>query len=276
MSDVIFDHSATDYSLRQAYRMAEAARLAYETAEEIERTAHEWGFDRVRYHQTKFRPPFPLEDTQAYTAASDRMILVAFCGTEPRKIQDWLSNGTTPPWPGPANKGYVHYGFAEALESIYPEVRDTILEFRDNEQTIWFAGHSLGGALAALAALHLYFEAPRLLADGVYTYGQPRVCDGTLVKAHDDAFEGRTHRFVNNNDIVPQVPPEPAFHHTHTLHYLDADGRLRDKPPSLVGGLTDRAKGLTADPFAPASDGIRDHLLKNYVDALKTLTHQRA
>ncbi|MGW5053754.1 lipase family protein [Actinokineospora sp. NPDC004072] len=270
MPVLTFDQTATGYSLRQAYWMAEAARLAYKGQEEIERTAREWGFDRVRHHETAFRPPFPLEDTQAYVAASDRMILVGFRGTEPKKIQDWLSDASTPPWPGPAGNGYVHYGFAEALKSIYPKVRDNVIEWRDNDQTIWFTGHSLGGALAALAALHLYFEDPRLLADGVYTFGQPRVCDAGLAEAHDTAFEGRTHRFVNNSDIVPLVPPAPAFHHTKSLHHIDANGRVRDTMP-VVNALFDRAKGMTSDPFAPASDGIRDHYINNYINALKPL-----
>ncbi|ONI86581.1 lipase [Actinosynnema sp. ALI-1.44] len=251
-----------------AYGMAEAAKLAYQPRDTIERTVHDWGFDRVHHHETTFRPPFPLEDTQAYTAASDHMIITAFRGTEPRKMQDWLSDATTPPWPGPANKGFVHYGFGEALQSIHPQVRDAVDELYDNDQTIWFTGHSLGGALAALAAMRLHFEEPHLLADGVYTFGQPRVCDRTLAQAHDDAFRDRTHRFVNNNDVVPQMPPEPAFHHISATHYIDSGGRIRDKM-SVLGGVTDRAKGLTADPFAPASDGIRDHSMDRYLDALK-------
>ncbi|WP_435878728.1 hypothetical protein [Streptomyces klenkii] len=64
-----------------------------------------------------FTPPFPLEDTQTYTMAGDDMVITAFRGTEPAQIKDWLSDATTPPWPGPAKTGYVHYGFGEALDS---------------------------------------------------------------------------------------------------------------------------------------------------------------
>jgi hypothetical protein len=36
----------------------------------------------------------------------------------------------------------------------------------------------------------------------------------------------------------------------------------------VVSNVPDRGKGLTADPFAPASDGMRDHVMTAYVAAL--------
>ncbi|WP_175647470.1 hypothetical protein [Streptomyces cyaneochromogenes] len=52
----------------------------------------------------------------------------------------------------------------------------------------------------------------------------------------------RTHRFVNNNDIVPHLPPEPVYTHTQLLRYLDSTGKLRESMP-LLGGLTDARTG---------------------------------
>ncbi|MFD7642019.1 lipase family protein [Kitasatospora sp. NPDC059795] len=262
------DQSVTGYSLPHAYWLAKAADLAYKDDATIDQQAHDWGLPTVRHHFTAFTPPFPLQDTQAYTAASDRMIITAFRGTEPKEIRDWLSDGTTPPWPGPAETGYVHYGFAEALNSVFPTVRDTIADLRDNGQSLWFTGHSLGGALAMLAAARLYLEDPKLQADGVVTFGQPRTCDRLLAAAYNKGFKDRTYRFVNNNDIVPQLPPEPAFTHVDTARYIDSAGRIRDNA-GLLGTLPDHAKGLTADAFAPASDGIRDHFMRNYLAALE-------
>ncbi|MEU4765050.1 hypothetical protein AB0H12_17505 [Actinosynnema sp. NPDC023794] len=73
---------------------------------------------------------------------------------------------------------------------------------------------------------------------------------------------------VNNNDVVAQVPPEPVFHHVAALRYIDSSGRVRESTP-VVSNLRDRGKGLAADPFAPAGDGMRDHLMKAYVAALE-------
>ncbi|MGA4879586.1 lipase family protein [Streptomyces lydicamycinicus] len=268
MTSATIDQKATGYTVRHALCMARASELAYQDEQTIEATAREWGFDRVRHHHTTFRPPFPLEDTQAYTLGGHSMIITSFRGTEPVKLRDWLSDATTPPWPGPGGKGYVHYGFGEALESVWPQVRAAIDAFRDNRQTVWFTGHSLGGALAMLAGARLHFEEPHVTANGVYTFGQPRTCDRQLSKEFNTAFSDRMYRFVNNNDIVPQLPPEPAFHHVSALRYIDAQGALHHTMP-LLSGLVDRAQGLTADLLAPASDGIRDHFMDAYVNALE-------
>ncbi|MGA5820702.1 lipase family protein [Kitasatospora sp. NPDC094028] len=263
-----FDHHATGYSLAHAYCLALASDLAYKDDAVIDRQAADWGYTATRHHETRFTPPFPLEDTQAYTMASDRMIVVAFRGTEPREIRDWLSDATTPPWPGPAGTGYVHYGFAQALESIFPDVRKAIAELRTDDQSVWLTGHSLGGALAMLAAARLELEEPALRADGVYTFGQPRTCDRLLAAAYNKGLKERSYRFVNANDIVPQLPPEPAFTHVAALRYLDTAGKLHDSLP-LMAGLTERAKGLSAAAFEPTGEGLRDHFMANYLAALR-------
>ncbi|MGW6605580.1 lipase family protein [Streptomyces sp. NPDC055036] len=258
------DHRTTGYQLAHAYWLAKAAELAYREEGEVRTVLADWGFDRFRHFEARHELPFPLEDTQAYVAASDRMIIAAFRGTQPLEIRDWLTDVNTPPVPGPGNKGFVHFGFHQALASVYPDVRSAIETFRTGGQTVWITGHSLGGALAMLAGGRLYFEEPRILADGIYTYGQPRTCDRLLAAAHNTALKGRTHRFVNNNDIVPQVPPAPVFTHVDHVKYFDADGVLHDRMP-LIDGLKDRIKGRTADLFAPASDGIRDHFMPAYL-----------
>lgn len=264
-----FDQDATDYSLAHAYWLAKASDLAYKDDATIDEQARDWGFDTVRHHETRFTPPFPLEDTQAYTMASDRMIVMAFRGTEPKEIRDWLSDSSTPPWPGPGGTGFVHYGFAQALESVFPDIRKTLTELRDNDQTVWLTGHSLGGALAMLTAARLVLEDPRLAADGVYTFGQPRTCDRLLSTAYNSALKGRSYRFVNNNDIVPQLPPEPVFSHVDALRFIDSAGKVHEGAGGLVAGLANRAKGLTAAAFEPTGEGMRDHFMRNYLTALE-------
>ncbi|MCI2417953.1 lipase family protein [Saccharopolyspora sp. K220] len=262
------DHTVTDYQLQHAYWLAKAAKLAYAEEPTIRETTMEWGFDRCEYFHGELDASFPISDTQGFAAGSERMIIVAFRGTEPKKIKDWLTDTNTLAAPGPAGNGFVHFGFSRALDSVFPQVRDAVERLRDNDQTLWFTGHSLGGALAMLASARIFFEDPALLPDGVYTFGQPRTCDRLLADPYSKALASRVFRFVNNNDIVPQLPPEPVFHHVHDVRYFDNSGAMHEKV-SVVSGLADKFTGFTSDVFAPAADGIRDHQIDRYLELIE-------
>jgi triacylglycerol lipase len=96
--------------------------------------------------------------------------------------------------------GQVHSGFADAFAQVSGRL-DAILARRMPHQRLWLTGHSLGGALATLAAAHIGSEA----IHGLYTFGAPRVGDAAFT-----AFlPGKCHvRFVHRDDWVPQIPPE--------------------------------------------------------------------
>ncbi|MCP2331061.1 lipase family protein [Actinoalloteichus caeruleus] len=268
MAITALDHHETGYRLEHAYWLARAAKLAYSDESAIREAVGEWGFDRFRFLEGTPVTPLPIDHTQAFVAASDSMIIVAFRGTEPTQIRDWLTDANAPAGPGPDRRGLVHLGFSQALASVHPALLATLEEFRDNDQTLWFTGHSLGGALAQLAAAWLYFEDPNLLADGIYTFGQPRTCDRELATAYDGAIRARTHRFVNNNDVVPELPPEPFYRHVERVRYFDSQGRLQERT-TLLGGAVDRLRGHTADPLSPGADALRDHPINRYLECLE-------
>ncbi len=88
-------------------------------------------------------------------------------------------------------------------------------------EAIYVTGHSLGAAMAAIAAIRIVkddaFAAVRNKLRGVYTYGQPMVGNKALAeRCGDDAFLGNNvFRHIYKNDIVPVLPPRLAgdFHH---------------------------------------------------------------
>ncbi|WP_455680741.1 lipase family protein [Streptomyces eurythermus] len=262
-----FDHTSAGYSLQRAYWLARAAEPAYKDEAAIEEQAARWGFDEVHHHHTRFTPP-----SRSRTPRRTRRRATGDHHRLPRHRthadQGLALRRHHPAAARPRRHRLGPPRLAQALDSVHPAVHDALAEPRTDGQAVCLTGHSLGGALAMPAGARLYLEEPYLAADGVYTHGLPRTCDRLLVEAFHQGFGGRMYRFVNNNDIVPQLPPEPVHTHVRALRHFDSKGRLHESVP-LLSALGDRARGLTTDPFAPAADGVRDHLMRHCLAALE-------
>ncbi len=165
-----------------------------------------------------------------FIAGDANLIILCFRGTEPNKLGDVVTDLLA--WQSEVgdDKGKVHDGFWCALDGVWDDLRESLTEdlttkhgFRNTDQPetqkLWITGHSLGGALAALAAYRLVHE--KLLTveqiGGVFTFGQPRVGDAKYsheyknLKQDEDCLNDRHFRFVNNNDIVTTVPPKSLW-----------------------------------------------------------------
>lgn len=231
------------YSLRNALALARASRLAYEAPEQIATQLQRWGFARHRC--------FGADGTQAFAAADDRTVVVAFRGTN-SEIADFVADLDLPKVPGPA--GLVHRGFLRALNAVWDRVHQAITVFRDQEQRVFLTGHSLGAALATLATARLEFDTTCRTA-GLYTFGSPRVGDRRFQRASDAQFGQRTFRFANYRDLVTRVPFEfLGYHHVGRVFFFDASGRLHEDPWAWHRSLVDMPLGDSLeDKFAPTS-----------------------
>src|SRR5262249_58747833 len=98
---------------------------------------------------------------------------------------------------------------------------------------VFFTGHSLGAALATLAA-HRYPHTA-----GVYTFGSPRVGNHAFVASFNARMAQRSFRYVNDHDIVAQVPPEllalpfGLYAHVDELPRLNEHGHIATRGPPL-------------------------------------------
>ena len=159
---------------------------------------------------------FDRKGTQAFVAyGNSDTLVVAFRGTEPTKIHDIAADLKT--WPRRSNtkQGLVHSGFADALDRIWPELEmyiDNTVESKGIRKVV-FTGHSLGGALAVVAAARSQYVGQ------VYTYGQPRVGN----KKYAKNVKSKVYRFVLENDVVPRVPPAIIFKHQGTEYRIFKD-----------------------------------------------------
>jgi hypothetical protein len=159
-------------------------------------------------------------NTQGYVLSDDGNIVVAMRGSErPTSIdglKDWLLTNANNFLVLPEGRigtdfaaagvgARFHRGFMNALADIWdPLCAGVEAELKKKERPLWVTGHSLGGALALLAAWR--FEQKFLSVHRVFTYGAPMVGNETAVAAIDKAFEGRIFRFVDMPDVVPHLP----------------------------------------------------------------------
>lgn len=181
-----------------------------------------------------------------------KIAILVFRGTEPSQRADVLADLKV--WKTPLAKhgypegwGEAHSGFVEAFESVAPLIDKKLAELEGTGIKLYITGHSLGGALATLAAARLLRDdAPKVELAGVYTFGSPRVGDAAFAKAFRSAAKKRGVRAVrvrNDNDLVTRIPGLTLeYEHVGTLAFLQ-EGKL------VVGPETEPvyASSSTAD-----------------------------
>ncbi|OQR84543.1 hypothetical protein ACHHYP_13252 [Achlya hypogyna] len=159
----------------------------------------------------------PATDTNAvlvHQEAKKRYVL-AFRGTGSIKnfFTDLKSRqmrlpGTDYRSPAQAKKGghrdrvHVHSGFYQAYTTLLEHIHAAIDAIPDGSRVVT-TGHSLGGALATIAALDMVLKHPTLHVS-MYNFGSPRVGNHTfqeLFNAKIPAF-----RVVNDGDVITQYP----------------------------------------------------------------------
>jgi triacylglycerol lipase len=287
MSDYHFDSAATPivadavgYEPHNALWLAAASSLAYEDEKTIRETVKTWGFDGFKFlHATSCTIEGGIEmpvDTQGYVCRGSDALLVAFRGTEPLQILDWFTNLMAAATPAPAGLGMTHKGFATAFRAVLPQLAEAIAELHDGTVPVWVTGHSLGGALATLAAVHLKYIG-RLPVQGLYTYGQPRIGDREFARSLKKALPGRVVRFANNRDIVPQVPPPGLFlkyWHGEREGRFDGTGKL-NLDLSLWLRSRSAVKNSMGELGKQSVDALLDHSMDRYIELVRKQIEQK-
>ncbi len=261
----VFEPQQSAWSVGQAWWMAELSRVIYRRDGRREFLAA-GGLVEQRF--------FDVGGTQcAVVRPADGVdfAVVVFRGTT--NLSDWLTNvqAALLPWQG---GGRVHAGFMRALEKIWADLESCL----DAVQAPWFlTGHSLGGALATLAA-------SRRPPTATFTFGAPRVGDPGFV----ETLQRPLYRVVNHRDVVSSVPPQLSdrrYVHGGQLHYIAADSSLLANPSSeqvaanravaqrSLADLIDRRRWF--DPHRSLSDHAPVNYVAHLARMLERLPPQR-
>lgn len=265
------------FSWQTALSLGLASERAYSGSSVVQAQARAWGFSNCVFLERMA--------AQGFLAWTADVILVSFRGTE--SAADWISNlnVSTRTIPG---LGPVHAGFLGQFQALQPELEQLMRAWPSLPLVI--TGHSLGGGIAVVAAAS-WANSRNVRA--LYTYGQPAVAKGNAASLINTLLSGRYHRFVNDADIVPRVPP--LYQHAGHLLQFDEEGRVSSKeaPRAGVHGngafeasvastadamlselefqvlqqrLQSRAKGFAQEGFL---DLISDHMVKEYLQRIR-------
>jgi triacylglycerol lipase len=263
-----FQHATKQFAMVNAWWLIEAATLVYADHSFVQAQLQKAGLTLANF--------FDHKGTQCLVASSDDFAIVAFRGTEvgPRRSEH-DAPGSRPDFRNIfidlltdarfkltdfASGAQVHGGFREALDDVWEAhdgnagLKSYLLHLNDDgrARTVWFTGHSLGGALATLAVARCG-DMQGLDVHGLYTFGSPLVGDSGFGKFFGDVlankFQIEHYRFVNNQDIVTTVPPE-TFHYQHTgaLKFIRRNGEISDRV-GMFDGITNFASGVLRRAF---------------------------
>ena len=229
-----FSVNADGFSPVNAWWLSEMSRLIYrkDASEGIDipgRASRNDFLTRVGLMERRFFSSPGIQAALIETIDSDEQAFAAlvFRGTLGR-LTNWLVNldVALSPWP---SGGRVHRGFKSNLLALWDTV-DVALQALT--VPVFYTGHSLGGAMASLAAS---LRPPR----AVYTFGAPRIGDAEFARhlAHVPIFN-----VFNPRDIVTGLPPAgrwSRFTHAGTI--------VTNTPAEAVHPHLTRAPAFLAD-----------------------------
>ena len=154
--------------------MAELASLVYtEDSEQVGMALKPLGLNLDQWldkREISLDDGIKAIDTQAFVASSQDLVVVAFRGTEveadnpadiltdaqvSKQELDWFDEIYRD-----RRRPRAHHGFAEALDAVWNDLWSALMALgtANPGRPVWFVGHSLGGALAVLAAVRYAIE----------------------------------------------------------------------------------------------------------------------
>lgn len=156
-----------------------------------------------------------FEDSFAYAATDGGNIYVVFRGTiSPRNWWNNFKQELVPLYVDD-DSPQVHYGFLATYTSLYTRLDWNVVSGKIaascKQCPIYYTGHSLGGAMATIAAAISPEKLPNNTAR-LYTFGSPRVGNKEFAEVFDKTIS-TSYRIVWKDDIVPQIPLPKNYHH---------------------------------------------------------------
>ena len=242
--------------IEQSLFFAEISRVAYFPLDIAEPLLKAAGVTEVKF--------LDRDGAQAYILGNKHDLIIVCRGTEPNEWNDLKADANA--MTVLAEVGRIHSGFKREVDDLWPTIEQAI---KENQRPVWFAGHSLGAAMATVCAGRCKLSSIPSNPKSVFTYGSPRVGN----RAYINAVKIPHYRWVHNNDIVTRIPPRwLGYKHSGFELYLDNHSRLRNLYSWQRSH--DRFRGLWMGLFRGKLDYLSDHPISSYIRAIQGCWHE--
>lgn len=249
------------YSDRTSWYMARCSELAYTHFEAGQEPRLRSDLKEI---ELEFVCGFARDKTCAFLASNDRFAVLAFRGTE-ENMENILSDIDIR-FHRDKSGAKIDNGFSNAYALVAKEIADAIDKL-DPGLPLYITGHSLGGALAAIASTRIQ-PSDRIAA--CYTYGCPRVGNAEFV---NQLWKVPVYRQVHSSDIVPRAPFGFGYRQAGDLRYIKRSGRLVQDPNSVLFFLSFFLSFLTL--LIGRKTVFLNHRIAGYVSALDAWARYR-
>lgn len=241
-----------EYSwIQKSLLFAELSRLAYREPDVVTQVAYEAGLDQCDF--------IARDGAEAYVFGNRFDCLIVCRGTEPHQWNDIKADANA--WTILFEVGRVHSGFHAEVDELWPMLEQKV---KENQRPMWFAGHSLGGAMANVCAVRCKLSPIPSNPYAIFTFGAPRVGN----RKYTSFLKATHYRWVNNNDIVPRVPPRwLGYRHMGQEIYLNRHGKISSLRSWFR--VHDRLRGLIASLRLWKIDYFSDHSMVEYIKHIR-------
>jgi len=230
---------------KELLKFAKIAATTYEDPKDSRQKFKDQGYEIVEF--------FDIKDAQGYLLKNSNEYVLSFRGTQSKGdvLADLKARMKTE-----SAGGSVHRGFKGELDKLWPSIEKSLNKI----DCLYITGHSLGAAMATIAASRIQKKVLALI-----TFGSPRVGTKEFVNSLNVAH----YRVQNNCDDVTKVPLLIMGYRHHGTHkYMNFYGEFRNL------SSWQRIKDMVRSRFKAWKKGekfigIFDHMMDRYIAKLE-------
>lgn len=269
MNDKTVKPYTTGLDEGNAYWMARLSKEVYLTTSKNNQHPNEKKIlANLKKDDEQFLSVFGVDNNSAQAALieHENYYCMSFRGTN--EFMDWIDNINA--LSVEELFGGFHRGFWKSVDDVWQPLYSKLMSLNTagKKRPLFITGHSLGGAMATIAAARLiHLDQP---FTSVYTFGQPRALTRNTSRIFNAECKSRYFRFHNNNDIVTRVPARIMnYSHIGTYLYISDEKEIH-KEAGFWFKFIDAIDGAVSDLKKRGLDGINDHDINRYLHAIES------